>query len=671
MSIITADSIIITKIADIAMSDTAGVSDFFKLMIPKIPAIILLVVVKKCIDNSGEVYTTIISSLKFVARKTLYKTIEIENCDSTYEIGFHLKSICETYKPIFDNLSLPIVFEKQTETISVVSYIPWYNPHDNLIHKCHVDADIKHLVFLAAATKGKTVFNKLHLTDGKLSYKPSTCSVLYPSSNYTYLSDIITSHCTVSKLVDSYPVLGILIDGCPGLGKTKFADYAADTKLVGHIYKIDMTTMLTLSFDHILTQAYHNINVLNDTMFVIDELDKYIDYRVKVTHEQMLEKKSKEEVKNANIAIQTFEQYEQQEKITFLYQMLSILERDGLSKSCIVVFCSNNFHSIFEGVELTHFASLYDRFLKVNFHKCNHAEIVNYILYYNEKIKESSFYCEIDRETLENTLRKDVEVTHRTLHHISVQTKYNALQMVDKINRHDTEDDSGESLVDRVKKIKDAKVKVHSDRCLLPNTLMNIETKEKVVEVAQKQKNCPYCGNDGFCMCNDKCGHCEALIKDCECDGESENEKEVEKEELAAAIKKGPYCPYCESKDCIDKNCVERKNLPEHEIVWYEKYCLHESVQRCPENEKEYVAKIKEYLSKCENASGKGAKTSITVELFNYLAHEAFPLVVCNDNFRASMQAKIHEFHQHNPEVFTVFTPKTKEFVYALTGIVS
>src|SRR5207302_10033747 len=140
-----------------------------------------------------------------------------------------------------------------------------------------------------------------------------------------------------------------------------------------HIYKIDMTNVVKESFESILERFYHGIQPTTSTMFVIDEVDKYLDYRIKIGYDQLKERKSKEKVEN--VTIQTFEEYQQQEKITFLYHMLSILERDGLEHPVIVIFCSNNFHSIFEGVDLTHYESLYDRFLKVNFGKCHFQEI--------------------------------------------------------------------------------------------------------------------------------------------------------------------------------------------------------------------------------------------------------------------------------------------------------
>lgn len=149
-------------------------------------------------------------------------------------------------------------------------------------------------------------------------------------------------------MTESYSVCGLLLDGKPGLGKTKFTDFAVIEKLAGHVFKVDMTSMLNYKFSQVIDSMYHGVSITTDTIFMIDEIDKYIDYRISVEFDELQKSNTKDSF------VQTEEDFRRKQKTTFLYDMLSILERDGLSHSVVVLFCSNNFHSIFDGVDLKH-----------------------------------------------------------------------------------------------------------------------------------------------------------------------------------------------------------------------------------------------------------------------------------------------------------------------------
>jgi uncharacterized protein YutD len=490
----TPDSIIMGKVADVAMSSDSGIADFFKAIIPKIPAILLMVVVKKSIDNAGDFFGVswgyLMKTIKYIARIGFYKEVKLNQCNSSSNLDFYLKKTFEARKAIFDgSFTFPVYTQTISENEYSISYVENYSGHKNEITICEEEAKRQKDEYLLVKTQSKIVYKKLGINDSKqLVYNACDFSILYPSRNYKNLVEIIRAHCNVSRIVKSYSVLGLLIDGVPGLGKTKFSDYAAELKIVGYIYKVDMTTMLEHPYKEVLKVLYHKIAITCDTMFVIDEIDKYIEYRIQFEYSELLKTPTKPT--DAEAAIPEFAQFEKQSKITFLYEMLSILERDGLNDSVIVIFCSNNFHSIFEGIDVTHFVSLYDRFVKVNFHKCNHDEIVKYIMYYNEKLKGTDLYCNIHESSLRDSLRLDIEITHRTLHHISVHTKYNAMKMVDMINKHENEDDSGESIVDRIKEFKSKKDKRNpqiintpiktNKEPESPNVLTPIDIEEKV-----------------------------------------------------------------------------------------------------------------------------------------------------------------------------------------------
>jgi hypothetical protein len=114
--------------------------------------------------------------------------------------------------------------------------------------------------------------------------------------------------------------------------------------------------------------------------------------------------------------------------------MLSILERDGLSHPLTVIFSSDNFKSIFEGVDLSRHKSLNERFMTFNFEKCKHGEIIDYVMFYNERFRGTAFYRELRKSELSTILRKDATLTLRTLNRISIENHYDALAIIKVIN---------------------------------------------------------------------------------------------------------------------------------------------------------------------------------------------------------------------------------------------
>ena len=375
----------------------------------------------------------------------------IEDVLAPDNANYYRKKVYEKKSFLFQMRSFfPMYWESGDNHPSVLSYLKWLPSHNEVISECEEEAQLDNYIYECAKLLKKTIYKKFGVEKGTLAYINSKASNLFPSKNYTELVEIIGSHLSVAKIVKSYSVLGILIDGQPGLGKTKFADFAVEQKLSGSVYKVDMTTMLKYPFSDALDRIYHSVEIITDTIFMIDEIDKYIDFRLDIEYDQEV-KESQKRCKDELNVLPDAEYFKKQQKVAFLYQMLSILERDGLDKSVIVIFCSNNFHSIFDGLDLTHHKSLYDKFMKVNFKECDHEEIINYLVYYNEMFKKSEFERYLNVDLLRNLLRKDINVTHRTLHHISIKSRYDAFKMIELLNNHVSEDDSGESLDSKIK----------------------------------------------------------------------------------------------------------------------------------------------------------------------------------------------------------------------------
>jgi len=51
------DAIIMNKVVDIISSDSnGGISDFVSFIMPKLPAIALMIALKKCMESSGDIF---------------------------------------------------------------------------------------------------------------------------------------------------------------------------------------------------------------------------------------------------------------------------------------------------------------------------------------------------------------------------------------------------------------------------------------------------------------------------------------------------------------------------------------------------------------------------------------------------------------------------------------
>lgn len=588
---ISPDSIIMTKVVDIVNQPSSSISDFAHILIPKIPVIICMVVIKKCIENIGDVFDKIWTNIKNIFYKLTYTDIPIYDNDPLFY--YRKKYYCK-YNLRLTNQFFPIYFAKPTEfEPAVLSLMNWFPTHRKLIQNIDEEASRDKSEQDDAKNRKKTIYKKLN--GNKFTYEDSNASHLFPSTNYTNLVKIIKTHNDISRLVQSYSVLGILIDGEPGLGKTKFADFASESKIIPNIYKVDMTTLLEHPFNDILQKVYHQIDIINNTLFMIDEIDKYIDYRIKFQYNQL--KNNKEPI------TQSYHEYYLLTKNTYLYDILSILERDGLLHSVVVIFCSNNFKSVFQGVDITHHKSLYDRFVKIKFDLCDHDEIIRYISFYNDKFINTEYFHDI--KTISNLLKPDIAITHRTLHHISIESKYNPIDMVNRINNF-------------------IENNIELSKCL--NLDDDIITKI-----------------DEF-LSEDDLSERKNISSD----------NSFEKKNIAEN----------NSFKNDDIPVIKVKEPKEYKELWKEKYKC-EKPTKLVQNE--IVDKIRNYLNECENARGQDNKTKVAINLINYLAEDGYKLLYHFPQFKKTVKAKIFELSQHNNFVNNL-SPSADEFAYALTG---
>jgi hypothetical protein len=286
---------------------------------------------------------------------------------------------------------------------------------------------------------------------------------LFPSKNYVRLNEMVRSYNEVSKLTKTRQPRAILIDGEPGLGKTSSIDALATLGTYGLVCRVDMTKYINSDksiqkiFDYIYTKHMENIDGLIVVLF--DEIDKYISRNIRVRYQNECKKllkvkyskveKPKEpgsssDVELPNLSEQDlidWESFQVDYRENFLYDLLHLIEITYIKNGIVFIFCSNNFDSIFDGVNMKHFRSLRDRFVKVTFKRCDKPELIDYIKYYNKMLVGTEWhYPSESLDKILSGIREDLAIPYRVLTHTTMKAGYKMEILVDILNRWKAED---------------------------------------------------------------------------------------------------------------------------------------------------------------------------------------------------------------------------------------
>lgn len=330
-----------------------------------------------------------------------------------------------------DNVKIPEsdIFPCHKNEIGKKVYLsyPWFYQNEwysNIIHQSQIDYENN----LNDKQTKYGIFSKSNV------YYSITPNNLFPCKNYTELTNTIRNFVKVCSINKQYSPIGILIDGEPGLGKSKFADYIASTSILSYVYKVDMTICIgETDFSKLFESIFHRIKVYEPSLFVLDELDKYLNHAIMTKYSQ-----HKKEQISKNLPITKFKTFKQELCTNFLFDILHILERDNLEDACIIIFAANNFNTIFEDVDQKHFASLKSRFLKFHFERCDRDQLIKYLQFYNQKFMNTQFYCN-NLDSLIMTLNTNISITYRRLSHISILCNYQISKIIEMINNNTEE----------------------------------------------------------------------------------------------------------------------------------------------------------------------------------------------------------------------------------------
>lgn len=320
---------------------------------------------------------------------------------------------------------LPIYVTATADKVTVISARYLHTP---LERQMEARAEIEHLASLSPVAQ----FSQWNGS----KYELQTPTVLYPSPNFERLKEIIRNHTLATQHLRNFNIVGILIDGEPGLGKSMAIHHLANSNVVRRLYRADLSLVecLKTPMDRLFRSIYHQIAISEPTVFLFDEIDKWLSYQEQDGYRQLL---SKPQPKDTVEERPTFEDYSRTFRTEFLYALLGILERFGQTGVGIVIFCSNNFDSIFGDLDMTHFRSLKDRFQRLTFHRYSATDIADYLRYNNQRFLGSELHV----PNLESILVQipDCSITARKLNEITILHGYRPAEIVAAITDFNSE----------------------------------------------------------------------------------------------------------------------------------------------------------------------------------------------------------------------------------------
>lgn len=373
-SMLNENGIILNKLIDVFSNikydknNKLGILSEILLMLPKIFGILLS---KYAVTNINKVTLVSLRLLK----RLLCTRIEYNTSDKK-SLGPHISKILSKLP------SGNILYWIETEGLKIYTYKPRFIPYSKLHYEMIEQAKDESKKELSVhASCSKLMFDKTTIV-----YKTIIPNKMFPSDNFKRLNNIINKSIESSVKKEYYQIIPILIDGEPGLGKTKSIDYIAYYSQIQTIRKIDMTNFIG-SKDTELRAILDMISkqLSDHTLILIDEIDKYISVKCQQSDDPQ---KTNEELLN---------------------NILTFIEQDPTGYHCVfIVFCSNNFTTIFDNLSeqsKIHHYSLYNRFFKLHFNRINKSEFCEYIKWLGNGYPED----------LINNIPEDFNITFREL----------------------------------------------------------------------------------------------------------------------------------------------------------------------------------------------------------------------------------------------------------------
>lgn len=286
------------------------------------------------------------------------------------------------------------------------------------------------------------------------SYIEQLTTKLYPSSNYREMTDRVRRFLLSCLKTGNRKPLGILVNGPPGLGKTEFARYLPK-EVACNCFRINVSdrSFVSLSVTQMLEKLWVSKVTIQEpvktqyssdkpgiydevtpSVIFIDELDKWAKFSADHDYENQMN------VFRLPLPVTTtsdgaalpsnpppsLDEIKRRRARELAIGLLSVLERDNRSQPTIIVFCSNNFSSMFDMLDESdrmHLAALNDRFVSIEFRACDRTELCNFIRFHNDLYVGTELHCpDIEQHIVR--LRPDILFTYRRLSQIMIREQY-------------------------------------------------------------------------------------------------------------------------------------------------------------------------------------------------------------------------------------------------------
>lgn len=413
---------IIKSLKNINVSD--GYKKTFSNISKSFVFIFILINLQSIIQNPKDLFNSIKSMVIYLFKKMIYKKF-IVNSKKIHHVLIYEK--CIKKESI-------LMYNKIENEKKYIYYIPWISKF----------TELKKSIIETQSKKTENINTCLYEWDVlKNSYSLVDNSMLCPSKNHVKLASIIEVHVNTSNITKCFKPIGILLNGPPGLGKSYSSIYIAGLNIVENCFHIKMSEMIDLEVKDIFKKTISN-PVKKSSVYLIDELDKYLFFRIQKKYIEYIDSYM-DSLKDGDIRRpKSFQEFETPIKLNIVIELIGLLDIMRNRAPCILIFCSNNFGSIFEGLDLTHIRSLFTRFFKINFDYCDKKELLNYLNYYNKcyintpyNINENLIKSKIDE-------MDEFKISFRKLDEINTNCLKNPIKVIeniqDKINIQEEDD---------------------------------------------------------------------------------------------------------------------------------------------------------------------------------------------------------------------------------------
>lgn len=322
--------------------------------------------------------------------------------------------------PMSNSVSgLPMYLDKHGVKDYVLYYLPYF--HTEFVGELEREAN--------DVLTGQQVVQTVCIDTAGKVYTPLD---LFASNNYLKLDRIVHGYFrrhTESRMITP-PI--IVLNSMPGIGKSHSAHFLAMRNKYSEVRHISLIQPVhsVRPFPAIIKDLMDKRSV-GTTVIYFDELDKYVEiYTYYSFHTS----------NKADVMDTDYDSHVRKTKHTILMTIAELNNNfTNFPKGVVFVFCSNNFHTLFDGLDESqsmHTESIKTRFTFIDFEMCDSQEFKRYINEYNSRlISEDIKYTQEQMSECLSRVRDDIYITYRDIQILHTKCEYDLNGLVDSVNQ--------------------------------------------------------------------------------------------------------------------------------------------------------------------------------------------------------------------------------------------